>query len=202
MFRVGRELVLGALWVVWLGGIAAGFAVWEAYESTPGDAPQPAPTEHPAAGPWRLVMFVHPHCPCARASLGELRSLLAECPADVTVRVLFVRPVGVAEGWERGELWDAATEVPGVRVECDAGGAEARRAGATTSGHVVLYDAAGAVAFRGGITRARGRVGDSPGRRAVADILRGESGVDRAAPVFGCPLFANCGDEDTGTCPR
>jgi hypothetical protein len=148
MFRSGRELALVA---AWLGAVAAGFAAWEAYDSTPGDTPEQPEAIDAPAGPWELTMFVHPHCPCARASLGELRALLAEVPPGTGARVVFVRPAGVADGWERGELWDAAAELPGVRVECDPGGVEARRAGATISGHLVVHDGAGAVAFRGGI---------------------------------------------------
>ena len=64
-------------------------------------------------------MFVHPHCPCTRASLGELRALLSECPADVEVRVwdssselrylvLPERPAGT-EGLSEEELADLVT---------------------------------------------------------------------------------------------
>lgn len=204
MIRVGGEFGLGALGVVWLGGIVAGFAAWERYDATPGAIPRQPVVEHHSSGPWTLVMFVHPRCPCAHASLGELQVLRSEMPADVEVRILFVRPAGACEGWEQDSLWAAATQLPGVRVECDPCGEEAQRVGATTSGHVILRGAAGATAFQGGITRARGRAGDNPGRRAIAAILRGDLSADRVAPVFGCPLFTRsaCPEEETGPCPR
>jgi hypothetical protein len=57
-----------------------------------------------------------------------------------------------------------------------------------TSGAVVLYDAAGKLAFRGGITAARGHEGDSFGRQRIMALLNGAH-ADRAdAPIFGCAL--------------
>ncbi len=68
-------------------------------------------------------------------------------------------------------------------------GDEARRFGAATSGHVMLYDAAGRLHFSGGITPARGHEGDSLGRDAVIDLIEAyRSAGRRCSPVFGCPL--------------
>jgi hypothetical protein len=166
---------------LWLGGVAGGFAAWEAYDAKPG---QQAGGAAPPAGPaWTLTFYAHPHCPCTRAGLAELAELARDAP-QLDVTVVFVRPAGAEPGWERSAAWDA---VPGAHVRCDAGGAEAARVGALTSGQAVLTDHTGRVAFRGGLTRGRGRVGESPGRRAVLAILRGEEAPD-AAPVYGCPL--------------
>lgn len=166
---------------LWLAGVAGGFVAWEVYDATPG--PQAAGAAPPAGPAWALTFYAHPHCPCSRAGLAELAELARAAP-DLDVTVVFVRPAGAEPGWERSAAWDA---VPGARVRCDADGAEAARAGAATSGHAVLTDPTGRVAFRGGLTRGRGRVGESPGRRAVLAILRGEQ-VANAAPVYGCPL--------------
>ncbi len=170
--------------MVWLAGVAAGFAAWDVYDATPG--PQAAADE-PDAAAWTLTLYAHPHCPCTRASLGELAELARALPPDVSVRVAFVRPAGAPPGWERTASWDAAAAVPGVTVTCDVDGAEAARAGAATSGHAVLTDAAGRVAFRGGLTRGRGRVGESAARRTILGIVAGEL-LDGTAPVFGCSL--------------
>lgn len=167
---------------LWLAGVAGGFAAWEVYDATPG---RQAAGVTPTAGPaWALTFYAHPHCPCTRAGLAELAELARAVP-ELDVTVVFVRPAGAEPGWEHSAAWDA---VPGARVRCDADGTEAARAGAATSGHAVLTDAAGRVAFRGGLTRGRGRVGESPGRRAVLAILRGEE-TTGAAPVYGCPLM-------------
>jgi hypothetical protein len=193
-------LVAGLLWTAWLAAAAAGFAVWERYDATPGAA-GPAADAAPT-GRWELVLFAHPHCPCTRAALAELAELAHDGPG-LAVRVVYVRPPGAPDGWERTGTWDDAAAVPGIAVTVEAG--EAARAGAKTSGYAVLYDPHGRVAFRGGVTRARGRAGDSPGRRAVLDILAGREPEAREAPAFGCPLFgpddcAPIGKETT--CPR
>jgi len=166
---------------LWLGGVAGGFAAWEAYDATPG--PQAAGAAPPTGPAWALTFYAHPHCPCTRAGLAELAELARAAP-ELDVTVVLVRPAGAEPGWERSPAWDA---VPGARVRCDADGAEAARVGAVTSGHAVLTDGAGRVAFRGGLTRARGRVGESPGRRAVLAILAGGE-APAEAPVYGCPL--------------
>jgi hypothetical protein len=203
MFLARHELSLVVAAALWLGAVVAGFAAWEAYDATPGESGTPLAREQVAepTGRWSLVMFVHPRCDCTRASLTELGEVVARTPARLDARVVFVRPAGAPDQWERGELWDEAGQLPGVRVECDAGGVAARRVGATASGHVVLRAPDGRLAFSGGITKARGRVGDSAGRRAVLTQLRGEPAADRA-PTFGCPLFSRseCCLEVGNTC--
>jgi len=136
-----------------------------------------------------VSVFVHPHCPCARATIGELAEVLRTAP-DLAVRVLFVEPTGAGDGWERGRLWDSVAALRGAERVCDFGGDEARRFGAETSGLVILADPTGRVVFRGGITRARGREGESAGRRAVLDWVGGHPAA-ASAPVYGCPLFAD-----------
>jgi hypothetical protein len=204
MIRSVRETGTVVLAAVWLGAVVAGFAAWENYDAAPGDSPRPAAPATTGTGRWELVVFAHPHCPCTRASLAELADLLAESPTAPRVRVLFVRPAGAADGWEQGDTWAEAAGITGAEVACDPLGAAARRAGATTSGHVELADPGGRVAFRGGVTKARGRTGESAGRRAVLAHLRGDQTADREAPVFGCPLFAPADTclEGCGSCPR
>jgi hypothetical protein len=184
--------VLIALWCV---GLAAGaHALWR-YSSTPGRAVE-APIQWPAnaaisrqAGHPTLVMMAHPQCPCTRASLAELERLLARAPiADVWV--LFLRPEGAQPGWEKTLLWDAAAAIPGVRVAADAEGTAAHAFGAETSGHVLFYDASGALRFSGGITAARGHEGPSAGGDALLAALQGAPSASAQARTFGCPLLS------------
>jgi hypothetical protein len=70
----------------------------------------------------------------------------------------------------------------------DPGGVEAARFGAKTSGHVVAYDEQGTLAFAGGITPARGHVGDNMGRRSLERVLAGSTAVDATRVVLGCSL--------------
>ncbi|MCE9561457.1 MAG: hypothetical protein K8U57_05330 [Planctomycetes bacterium] len=188
---------------IWLGVVIAGFAAWERYDTTPGTSGD-VPTSQPPSGfKWEVVMFVHPHCPCTRASLAELDGVAREIGPEVSVRIAFVIPADTPEDWERGRTWDRARELGFARVSRDVGGSEALRTGATTSGLVVVFNAAGEVVFRGGITRARGRDGDSPGRRAIGAILAGRQPELGETPVFGCPLFglSKCAKSDESEMP-
>src|SRR5581483_2344790 len=133
MVGVGREWIAWVVAAGWFAAVAAGFVAWERYDTTPGEARAAEPTAVPPAGRWRLVMFAHPHCPCTRASLGELAELVGQTPVEA--EVVFVRPADCPDGWERTAAWEAAAAIPGVRVRCDVGGLEAMRAGAATSGH-------------------------------------------------------------------
>jgi hypothetical protein len=136
-----------------------------------------------------LVIFVHPHCPCTRASLHELDRLLALIENRVSATVVFTIPDGVPAGWERGDLWNAATAIPGLHVIRDPRGQEALRFDVEGSGHVVLYAPSGKLLFSGGITASRGHEGDNVGRSAVISfVLHGHASVSQT-PVFGCSLL-------------
>ena len=182
-----REAGWWLIGVAWLATIAGGLWAWERYDTTAG-FDRPSDAAAPACVQWQLTVFVHPHCPCTRATLAELAEVRRETP-DLVIRVVFVRPPGTADGWERGRLWDMARGLSGVELAAD-DGADARRLGAETSGIAVLAPPDGRVVFRGGLTRARGREGDSAGRRAVLAWVHDGAGA-ATAPVFGCPLFGS-----------
>ncbi|MBN9122744.1 MAG: hypothetical protein J0I06_26975 [Planctomycetes bacterium] len=185
---MGREATIWAGTVVWLALALGGFWLWERHDATPGATGTPAAAaDEPLGDRWRLTVFVHPRCPCGRASFEEAAELMRAAP-ELSVRVLFVCPPGAPDGWERGAGWDAATRLAGAEVARDADGAQARRFGAETSGFAVLADPNGRVVFRGGLTPARGRTGEGRGRRAVLAWLSSGSG-EGTAPVFGCSLF-------------
>jgi hypothetical protein len=113
----------------------------------------------------------------------------ARARGKAEVYVLFVAPEGAPAAWEHTSYWPSARAIPGVQVRADLGGVETRRFGATTSGHVILYDPRGHLLYRGGITVGRGHEGDNPGRRAVVAYLQGERAEAARLPVFGCPLL-------------
>jgi len=134
-----------------------------------------------------LVIFIHPECPCTRASLGELERILARCPGRVRAFVVVVDETGFA--MEATPIWRAAAAVHGVNVLLDPKDMEARIFPATTSGRTLLYSAAGRLLFAGGITAARGHAGDNEGSAAVSDLLRGGKPERLTTPVFGpCPF--------------
>jgi hypothetical protein len=144
----------------------------------------------------RLIVTLHPHCPCSKTTLDELRLLLAETKSPIRATALFVLPAGItAEGseaaiaWtEESASWQLAATIPGLERSL-IGEAEARTIGPRTSGHVLLFDADGAPLFDGGITLGRGHAGDNDGRRALAAALRNERPRVATHPVYGCGLF-------------
>jgi hypothetical protein len=184
----------GVAALAWAGIVAAGFLALSAFDATPGlqrEAPArwPAASALPApAGRFALVLVIHPHCPCSRASVGELATILQRCRGRLDVHVLCYRPAGAGPEWAESATARQARGLPEVAFHWDEGGAEARRFGALTSGHVVVYGARGERLFAGGITRGRAQSGDSPGRSAVIALVAGEAGGPGGAQVYGCPL--------------
>ncbi|HXD88069.1 MAG TPA: hypothetical protein VN641_16395 [Urbifossiella sp.] len=184
-----REFLTWGGIAIWLASTAIGFGIWQEYEATPGAAPSAASQPLPASDRPHVVVYLHPRCPCSRATLDELAIVLEE-RRDADVEIVFVRPPDMEAGWERGELWDRAAALPGARVRVDAHGDEAKAAGAATSGTVIYSNEAGRVLFQGGITRGRGAHGDNAGRTALESRLCGRSaGIDKT-PIYGCPLAA------------
>ena len=189
------QYILIAACAAWALMIGVGLGLLWDYENAPGLTASPPPywpsDSHIRLAPDRatLIMLAHPHCPCSRASVGELARLMAQTQARVTAYVLFLKPADSPDDWEKTDLWQSAASIPGVEVVADDDGVEARRFHAMTSGQTLLYDAAGRLLFSGGITGSRGHSGDNAGRSAIVSRLNtGEA--DRAKTfVFGCPLF-------------
>jgi hypothetical protein len=183
--------VLGGAWAL---ALAAGSLVLLQHENTPGPATATA-NRWPAdshlvldSDQPTLVLFAHPRCPCTRATLEQLGRLLSHCRGRVRASVLFYQPAGASEDWARTDLWSSAAANPGVAVAADVEGAEARRFGVRTSGHVVLYAPDGRRLFSGGITGSRGHAGDNAGHSALLALLTGAGSDTVEFPVFGCGL--------------
>lgn len=136
-----------------------------------------------------LMLFIHPQCPCSRATIEELSNLLAQTPREVDTVGVFIRPADFEDGWEQTDLWTKFSGQPGARVMADPEGSETRRFGAATSGFTMLFDVEGKLVFSGGITSGRGHQGSSVGKDAILHWLHGEEIEIRESPVFGCPLF-------------
>ena len=189
--RVGLAVVL-ALWItILVGGITA-TARWEGQPGDSFEAPSTWPSDTTVSltpGSWTLILFAHPRCPCTRASLHELERIVSRSETPLSAQVLFCVPDGAPPRWEDSGLWSLAQAIPGLRVSADAGGLEARRFGARTSGDVLLYDPVRQLRFHGGITLLRGHQGTSRGFTDVLALLRGSQESCCASPVFGCGLF-------------
>lgn len=200
--RFGQLTALLLATSAWVIAVGAGFKTLLDYASAPGSAANPvidwpAQTRVPF-DPARanLVMFAHPHCPCTRASIDSLTRIMMRCQGAIAAHVVYCRPAGFSEGWEQTDLWHSAAAIPGVHVLADEQGQEAQRFGAMTSGQVLLYSPRGVLVFSGGITIARGHMGDNAGQDAVIALVTGR-GADRIpCPVYGCPLHTPA-DGDT-----
>lgn len=179
---------------MWLIAAAVGQHVILNYDyaaAVPGTPPEkwPSATKIPRTpGISSLIVVAHPHCPCTSATVEELARLMAVLHDKATATVVFVRPPGFSEEWEKTDLWRNAARIPGVSVLSDVGETETSLFGAQASGQTMLYDASGNLRFSGGITASRGHAGDSPGRSAILSIVNtGISGKTQTS-VYGCSL--------------
>jgi hypothetical protein len=200
--------VATTLWAIviafWAAAVGTGTVLLWKYKSTPGVAASPPGTWPADSGVTHskhratIVMLAHPRCPCSRASVGELAVLMARLGQRAAAYVLFLIPPGLPDGWEQTELWRSAAAIPGVTVLADRGGVEAQRFRASTSGQTVVYDAAGRLRFKGGLTDARGHFGDSTGLERIVSIIDADGHASESSgnartrgavtPVFGCEL--------------
>ncbi len=182
------------LFIVWVIVLLAGLRQVTRYDSVPGISAHPqkswpsASGIHFIRGNYNLVLAAHPQCPCTRASLEELAQLLSHFPKKLNACVLFYKPHGFEDGWEKTGFWKSASLTPGIQVMTDVDGKKATLFDATTSGQVVLYDPNGHLVFSGGITSSQGHIGANNGSEAIAALINGEHTSYRNTPVFGCSL--------------
>src|SRR3989440_5381956 len=195
--------LLGATWTV---ALAFGARVLFHYETTPGRV-GPVASNWPAASviprqtdKLTLLMLAHPHCPCTRASIGELAQIMAHAFGKANAYVLFVKPQGAGPDWDDTDLRRSAAAIPGVTVLTDENGTEAGRFGAETSGHTLVFDRNGTLVFSGGITASRGHAGDNAGESAVLAALSQQPIMRNRTPVFGCSLTNRAAMEDGKLC--
>lgn len=197
MLRFIRQRWESAAWMAaWGLAIAAGMLVMHAYALSPGDPGAP-PARWPAGSRLKadairpqLLIFLHPRCPCSRASVTELAGILAYCEGRLAARAVLYRPAAANDAWFEPGFLAALREIPGLEILSDPAGEEARQFSVATSGHVLLFDIRGKLKFSGGLTPGRGQFGDEAGRAALLARLMGPShGSDE--PIFGCPL-SNC----------
>ena len=198
--------------MAWAACVAFGaLELWK-YEAAAG-IPARSPLRWPAdarivrsPGLPTLVLLVHPHCPCSRATIGELAKLMTQCEGRLAATVLVLHPAGMPDAWVHTDLWSDAAIIPGVTVLADIEGTEARRFGAVTSGQSFLYSKDGRLLFAGGITESRGHSGDNAGRSVIESLVLGTDTPPPmrhlVTPVYGCPLFGpgDCQKEGTNPC--
>ncbi|MBX3434592.1 MAG: hypothetical protein KF847_14835 [Pirellulales bacterium] len=141
--------------------------------------------------PYRLVMAIHPKCPCSTASVRQLERLLARTGSQMSVTMLAYRPSRAPADWERTSLTTRAQSVAHVQLVVDDDGQIAAQLGLCTSGATVLFGPDGVPLFSGGVTPSRGHEGDCTGADAVFAAVRGRRIPVSTAPVYGCSLDMN-----------
>jgi hypothetical protein len=154
----------------------------------PGLWPEAAGIVFPAGKP-ALLVFLHPLCPCSRATLEELNGVLSRVPktAIPEIHLLFVRSIKNPD-WDGGDLWNRATRIPNAIRDLDVGGRIAVRFGARTSGATLLYGVNKNLLFQGGITGSRGHEGDNLGASRLLAALQSGRRAANLSQVFGCAL--------------
>src|SRR5262245_15610327 len=63
-----------------------------------------------------VVMFIHPRCPCTRASLNELEVLLTQFPKKFQAHVVCFQPPSADASWTNTDLWKQAAAYPEVAL--------------------------------------------------------------------------------------
>lgn len=190
---------------VWLLVVCVGVTQLWRYSNAPGDVQEPPsiwPTQSGIARSSEratLLVFVHPYCPCTRATLGELERLLTDADGGQRVEAfaVFMKPESSTSEWEQSDLWRKAVAIPGVTAIPDEGMVECERFRAQTSGLTLLYDRHGALRFHGGITSSRGHEGDNVGRNTILSLL-----LDRTVPIDHAPVFGCCLQSTRSTKPN
>jgi hypothetical protein len=135
-----------------------------------------------------VVLFVHPGCPCTKATLHALEEAQAETGNKANVYVVFATPKGLPLGVASQDMLSLARRIGGAHIVQDNGCVEAGRFGATVSGECYVYYPDGTLQFSGGLTRARGHYGSSVGSDALLSLLSHKPSTVHQAPVFGCSL--------------
>jgi len=191
-----RALITASLAVaglIWAATVGAMYRAVRTFETTPGRGAA-ARTMWPVRSRivpdrnrWTLVMLIHPHCSCTRASLQELERIIEMSGPSLQTYVLVYRPADFNSGWEKTETFEAAQHLQRAHVIVDTDGREARLFGGFTSGQTFLYDREGTLRFSGGVTSLRGHAGVNRGSMDVVDIVhaRARQGTH---PVFGCAI--------------
>jgi hypothetical protein len=179
---------------IWLSAVIWGVHRTYRYSFTPVPAAN-APESWPSVeglpltpGVWTLVMFVHPNCPCTRASICELSRLTTRCAGRMTAIVVFVTFDDLSTGVLETDLWREANALSGVRLAIDDDRELQSQFKPTCSGETFLYDLHGRLMFQGGITPSRGHSGDSVGQDAIMALVTSGTGGPITSPVFGCAL--------------
>jgi hypothetical protein len=195
--RAGLGLtLLIAAWVLLVGFLCWALVAYSFKRDAKGGeavAHWPVGTSLPTTpGRPTMLVFLHPKCPCSRATMSELERIwvLHSEQDKSSARLEFVVPVppDAANDWLSTDTVEQAKRLDGATLVFDPGGVEAKRFGAIASGTVMWFDPAGDCLYAGGVTDGRGHEGGNAGRDSVEQLMRGEAPSEQSLPAFGCRL--------------
>ncbi|WP_158261050.1 MULTISPECIES: hypothetical protein [Pirellulaceae] len=197
----------------WLAAVVFVFVSLGVYAGTQGPRSLP-PSQWPTSSNLErtidshtLLVFLHPGCPCSRATLDNLLPI-STTPSLSIVLVCMGDEFHPGENANdfascRQQLNEWKTR-NNVSLHFDTKDEEAHRFQAKTSGHCMLFNAQGKLKFSGGVTSSRGHQGASAGLASLEAALNGSPEYE-TYPVFGCPLHSkphNSSSNDIAPTPK
>ncbi|MEO8380364.1 MAG: hypothetical protein ABI779_11930 [Acidobacteriota bacterium] len=189
-----RPLSVWAFVLVWALSVAGGLMIFNAYQNRQGPrgaVPRSWPAESRilrSPDSATLLVFLHPNCPCSRASVHSLQRITGSLPPSSLPRIVFVIRKAVTNDWRAKSLLADASATPNATLLNDVNEEEIARFGTQVSGHALLYDHEGHLLFDGGLTAERGQEGDSVAADRLHALLGGTTTSATRTAVFGCAL--------------
>lgn len=135
-----------------------------------------------------LLIFLHPRCPCSRATMSELARAVAKFENPVNITVFFNISDSADSDWKSTSLYEQAARLPSAKLVADVGGEQTKRYGVETSGQVLVYRHDGQLTFAGGVTGSRGHEGDNNGKARLIAAINSGGSVSAKSLVYGCQL--------------
>lgn len=186
--------VKGLLAIAWLVTIAVVLRGWMDFEHSPGRNVRPQ-AQWPVSTQLRLdrdhgtlVVFLHPFCPCSRATLERLEQVLSDSSKKPTCCFMIAPVASSVEIDARSANLRLAKAMSPSRTFIDGNKSEARLFDPTTSGHVFYYDAGGSLRFSGGVLVERGSNQPNTFAEALYRAINNPTYPVVHTPVFGCSL--------------
>src|SRR5438132_535294 len=112
--RVRNKNLIIVVLIIWAFCIGWGWMLLSQYENTPGQAQEP-PSRWPSTtkipttlGLPTMVIFLHPYCPCSRATLAQLSLIMAHVQNKVKTQVVFVKLPDFSQDWVKTTLYNSA----------------------------------------------------------------------------------------------
>lgn len=141
-----------------------------------------------------LVVFIHPQCPCTKATIRQLLSVQRHSTAPFRLQLVMLQPES-GPVWRETPVQRHALAIRDAEFIDDRGGREAVKFGVSCSGMCLLFSPDRSLLFRGGITESRGHEGDCMGANLLLAHLNNlQNSADAAPashnPVYGCSLVS------------